>query len=360
LNEEPEVKADILITIGDTYAAMGQFEKSERVLELALKLQREINAPGSLTVADALYLLANTKRGLGKKKEQIELYEQANAIYRNNADGESQFPYFLLDYAASFSSAGNHAEAVRLTKESLDILQRKKGETHTAVAIARENLAVAYERWGDIDNAFLEIQKAVKLMPQYSGTTPMRLGNIYFLKGDLEKAEEQFLKARADFEKDNNLVWTSNALASLSGVYKAKGDNKKALDFITQAIDLDRQVYAPDHRTFLVHLANRGVLLTQTGDHKEGETIIRQAIKTWNKNKQNFAVDPSFGEQFLGECLLIQKRFAEAEPLLLNRYRKLKETQHPASPHLKLSVEKLAELYDLWGKPEKAALYAVD
>ena len=51
----------------------------------------------------------------------------------------------------------------------------------------------------------------------------------------------------------------------------------------------------------------------------------------------------------LGECLTAQKRFGEAEPLLLQSYRSLNESQGPGNPRTRLALQRLAALYEKWG-----------
>ena len=63
----------------------------------------------------------------------------------------------------------------------------------------------------------------------------------------------------------------------------------------------------------------------------------------------------------LGAALLGQKRYAEAEPLLVSGYEGLKERENklPASKrgNYLSSVTSLVQLYTDWGKPEQAALW---
>src|SRR5262249_42490967 len=61
----------------------------------------------------------------------------------------------------------------------------------------------------------------------------------------------------------------------------------------------------------------------------------------------------------LGEALLGQKKYAEAEPLLLegNEGMKKREAQIPpeSRPRLTRALERLVRLYESWGKKDKAA-----
>jgi eukaryotic-like serine/threonine-protein kinase len=64
-------------------------------------------------------------------------------------------------------------------------------------------------------------------------------------------------------------------------------------------------------------------------------------------------------ESMLGETLGDQKKYSEAEPLLLSGYEGLKrrETSIPPqeAPRLTRAVERLVKFYDAWGQKDKAA-----
>ena len=67
----------------------------------------------------------------------------------------------------------------------------------------------------------------------------------------------------------------------------------------------------------------------------------------------------SLPQGVLGECLTAQKRYAEAEPLLLESYNDLKASQGEQKPKTVEAIQRLASLYEAWGKPAQAALYRV-
>lgn len=339
LYEEPDVKAEILLTIGDTYASIGRFEASEPVLESATKMRREVYGDDNVKLADALFLLANTKRGLSKPEEMMRLYDQAYSIYRRHAGEESSFPYFLLDYAASFSQKGDHAEIVRLTKEAVDMLRRLKGKDDPAVAVARGNLAFAYYQWGDMDKALAEGQAAYETVQPATPLIVYWLGHIYFARNDSEKAEPLLLEAASRLEQE--VTRQAGTLISLAHLYQARGDHIKAEDFVNRALIIGRRSYSPNHPSLQSHLVSHGLIKTRAGKPKQGEAMIRGVLNQLSPDqRKGFEVS-------LGECLFAQQRYAEAEPLLLNYYRALKETQHPASPRLKKAQNQLQTIANL-------------
>lgn len=63
-------------------------------------------------------------------------------------------------------------------------------------------------------------------------------------------------------------------------------------------------------------------------------------------------------EGAIGECLAAQKRYDEAEALLLDSYQILKATTGQNDARLTEAAQRLANLYRAWGKPQKARFYS--
>jgi hypothetical protein len=59
----------------------------------------------------------------------------------------------------------------------------------------------------------------------------------------------------------------------------------------------------------------------------------------------------------LGECLSSQKRYAEAEELLLTSYHDLKSSQGEQNPRTVEALQRVVALYDAWSKPDQAARF---
>ena len=75
-------------------------------------------------------------------------------------------------------------------------------------------------------------------------------------------------------------------------------------------------------------------------------------------NRAEFAHNFGNLENALGECLLAQKRFAEAEPLLLTGYDDLQKRLGPQNRFTLQATHRLHDLYLAWNKPAEATRYA--
>jgi tetratricopeptide (TPR) repeat protein len=110
--------------------------------------------------------------------------------------------------------------------------------------------------------------------------------------------------------------------------------------------------------TFAAALAVQGSVLLSQNKPAEAEQKLRECLTVRQKAQPDDWT--TFDTQsMLGEALLEQKKYAEAEPLLLKGYEGMKkrEAQVPAEsrPRRTKALERLVRLYTAWGKKDNAA-----
>ena len=105
-------------------------------------------------------------------------------------------------------------------------------------------------------------------------------------------------------------------------------------------------------------LAALGSNLIQQKKWAEAEPILRECLAIREKAQPDDWNTFNTRSQ-LGGSLLGQKKYAEAEPLVLAGYEgvKAREAKIPApdKPRLSEAADRLVQLYDVWGKTDKAA-----
>jgi serine/threonine protein kinase len=105
-------------------------------------------------------------------------------------------------------------------------------------------------------------------------------------------------------------------------------------------------------------LAQLGRFLLQHGQPAEAEPVLRECLAIREK-KMPDDFRTFNARSLLGEALLGQQKYAEAEPLLLNGYQGLKQREatipRTSFVHPPDVVEHLVRLYEACGKPEEAA-----
>ncbi|HEY7387982.1 MAG TPA: hypothetical protein VH640_05705, partial [Bryobacteraceae bacterium] len=105
-------------------------------------------------------------------------------------------------------------------------------------------------------------------------------------------------------------------------------------------------------------VADLSLAYLSEGKFAQSEPLARQALD-WNKRKQPDDWQRFRAESLLGASLAGQKKYAEAEPLLLAGYRGMEQRKEqmglPNKYHWDRAREWIVQLYEAWGKPDRAA-----
>jgi len=106
--------------------------------------------------------------------------------------------------------------------------------------------------------------KALEIYPQYASAA-FETGDLYFINGDIPKAEEYFNKT---LSIDNQ---HTKALNNIGVIHIQNGQNSKALEFFEQVLRID-----PENSDAL---ANKGLYFYQTGDKEQAALFMEESLK---------------------------------------------------------------------------------
>jgi hypothetical protein len=161
---------------------------------------------------------------------------------------------------------------------------------------------------------------------------------------------------RKELGRDHPTTLTS--LGSLAAQYEGQGRYVEAEPLLREGLAAQRTKSGPDSVQVAAALATLGQNLLRQGKPAEAEPLLRECLAIRQKKLPNnwlrFNAQSLFGASLAG-----QKKYAEAEPLLLHGYEGLK--QHEAKDlgaskaRLTEALEQLVRLYETWGKPDAAA-----
>jgi tetratricopeptide (TPR) repeat protein len=147
-------------------------------------------------------------------------------------------------------------------------------------------------------------------------------------------------------------------LRNQAGSLYRQGKYTEAKSKADEALKIYRQSFGPHYDHYPTALAIQGLALTRMGEHEQGEHLLREALKLRIGSLPKGHYFTALAQSSLGECLMIEKRYGEAEPLLRESYESLRESQGPANPRTLLAKERLATLYQAMNKPALAAKYS--
>ncbi len=375
LNDQPEVKADLLSTIGNAYSIHAKYDRAQRCLREAYAIDLKL-APDTAQMARVTHQLANLAYLTGNYVEAESWYGQTIAICRRHAnDPDFQVQDFqgggpsaamaaaLSDAAFGERALGHFDQAEAMWREALAYAPRQGKYGFMSIA-PKTYLAQLYVDRGDVPEADSMASAAAEelraggfvfQLPQ----ALIDLGNVRRLERRYTEAESLIQEgtsrfARAQGDDNPNVAF---GLATLAMTHYDEGEYRLAEQDARKALKIADKLPQGSHY-YAGAITPLGLIMTKTGRRREGEALLREAlvIRQQRAPRRSNVVAIALGN--LGECLTEEKRYAEAEPLLTESYETLGSIQLPQSPVLRQAAERLAALYANWGKPRQAALYA--
>jgi hypothetical protein len=135
-------------------------------------------------------------------------------------------------------------------------------------------------------------------------------------------------------------------------------DEAEGLVLGPEAVAEDRGRFAADDPRLAYTLARFGHTLLRTHQPLEAEKVLRECL-TIGEKKEPDAWTTFNARSLLGQALLGQKKYADAELLLVQGFEGLKQRETNIPAHMRQvrltdALDRLVHLYDAWEKPEQA------
>jgi serine/threonine protein kinase/tetratricopeptide (TPR) repeat protein len=407
LKDEPEVRATLMDTMGRVYLNLGLYDKALPLLQEALKVRKAVLGNDHLDVAKSLSNLAELLRDRGDFTSAEALYREALAVRRKLLgnehpdvatnvvalavvfDDEGNYPgaealyrealamqrkllgnehtdvaRTLNNLANVLDAEGDFAGAETLYRETLTMLRKFFGNEHPAVAIALSNLANTLDDQGDYAGSEALNKEALAMRRKILGNEHpsvaenlANLGNALLDKGDTKGAEPLEREALAMRRKllGSEHPDVAESLVNLANVLLDKGDYAGAEKLYREALAMQRKLLGSDHPSVAGSLIGLAAISNGSGKPAQGEAFAREGLAVREKGLPKGHPDTAEAESILGACLVAEHRYDEAEPLLLGSSAILKAKRTERSRQAREALQRLVQLYEAWGKPEKVA-----
>jgi len=367
LKDQPEVQATLMDTMGDVYQNLGLYDRATPLLEEALNIRRHIFGEEHPDVAESLNKLALLLDAKGDYAAAEPLYRQALAMRRKLLGEEHPDVAASINNLASLLYAkGDYAAAEPLFREALALHRKLEGNDHPNVASSLNNLAMVLRYKGDYAAAEPLLRQALARRRKLLGedhpdvaTSVNNLAWLLYAKGDSAAAEPLFREALALHRKllgeDHPLVALS--LNNLATLLYTEGDSAAAEPLFREALAMRRKLLGNNHPDVAASLIGLGRLLTERGDPQAAKPLLHEGLEI---RRQTLPADhwlTANAESVLGDCLAALRRYNEAEPLLVKSYSILKAKRGEEDKSTQQALNRIINLYQAWGKPDKAAPY---
>jgi serine/threonine protein kinase len=361
LADQPEVKAEMLGTVGGTYMAQAKYELALRYLRQAYDLNLKLYGSNARQTAAVMLPLGDLSYLKGDYADADSWFQKAMPIYRRHANDED-FELRLLvgmlsDAAFVKKAVGRPLEAEALWREALAYGPRLPSRYRGQSIVPKTFLAQLYLDRGDIEKADALASEASRELRAF-GLDRVSLAQSLIDLGNIRSLQERYADADALLEEGTNLYAKAQGDGHPNVAYgwlcladsnyrQARYDAAEQDIRQAQAILEKLPNYTRNHGRVNTSL---GMIFVKTGRLREAEPLLRKglAIAEQKSPRQSNYVAAALGG--LGECLTVANRYAEAEPLLTESYKIIDSLHVPKSPTLKEARGRLATLYAAWGK----------
>ncbi len=347
LANEPEIQAEILFTLGQTYVGQGQNDKAEKLLRQAIDKFNLVFGEGNLRSMQSSVILGDTLYLAGKLDDADSFYSNAINYFRPKVvEDKSQYKWLAIalnDRGNVYANKGKFRESQALVRESVEISENITGRDRYVLPVVKSNLGTHMGMTGDFQEALKHFGNALEDMRSSGNELTLEGGTTYFNIGRMYTALEDYKTAESNFEKANQILINSggeehfytlqNNLHTAINYYKQER-YQEARELIERTLKLQHKVYPNGH--FSIAYSHRliGSIYTKTGLVQEGESQIRQALKMILETLKEPNPEISTIKTALAENLIAQKRNAEAKEILtsaLDGFVKTKGEDHPAT-----------------------------
>ncbi len=353
------------------YESAGRIDEAILLHEQNLKQREATLGPDHPDTLTSRSNLASAYRSAGRKADAIRLHEQT--LKQREATLGPEHPDTLHsrnNLAVAYGSAGRIKEAIPLLEQNLKQREVKLGPDHPDILIARSNLGQAYFMVGEFAKArpLLEPrlraasevyrQRLQELGPNHLDTVLALRDQAQVLcwQGRFDEAELRLwrvLAALNDRKPDDAVVAFTEGLIAGSGRQAKRAQTAEWL----RAWRAEHEQGGDGGLSVASALEYFGQQQLSQHNDTDAEPLLRDCLKI-RQAKQPDEWTTFHTQSLLGEALLGQKKYADAEPLLLSGYQGMKQRQAKIPPQGKMrltqTLQRLVQLYEATDKNDEA------
>jgi serine/threonine protein kinase/Tfp pilus assembly protein PilF len=364
--EQPVINAGVRSAIGEVYFSLGVYDQAEANLKPAMDvLRREYG--DHLDVAGSIQNVAVLLTYRGDLVGAEPLFREAIAMRKRLGDeGSSEMGAAWNQLAALLQKKGDFPGSEDAFQEALVVQRRVQDGPHRGVVMVLNNLGSLWIERGKNQEAEVVLREATDIYGQIgeentseAATTMGNLAAVLRNQGRYDEAEPLQRKVLTIQRKllGNDHPSVGLALHNLGTVLSKKGQHEESESLLRESLRVFKTVLGPEHTNVGIVSRGLGEALLAKGDASAAEELLRQAVEIHRKTLPSGHWQIAVSESSLGECYLILRRYDEAEPLLVEGYRKLKAAQGDKHRLTQEALERVVHLFEASGEQAQAEEY---
>ena len=206
---QPDVMADVLMTLGRTYISLGLFEPAVENLRAAVDASLKANGELHPTTATSMGWLGLALSYIGKYPEGEKISRQAVALQRKlHPEGNADLGVALYSLGMNLRSSDDPKSAERPLEEAVDLIGKHLGKNNGYYMATLTGLAMAREKLGNIDGAESLYRRAIEVgggvehrYRIYLAQATGYFGALLTNKGEYDEAEKMLRQSESIYRE---------------------------------------------------------------------------------------------------------------------------------------------------------------
>jgi non-specific serine/threonine protein kinase/serine/threonine-protein kinase len=324
--DKPLVESELQLTIGNAYQGLGLRTEAEEHIRRAYELSKAHRGADDPDTLNLLMQVSSVQADLGKNAEAIDTAKLALDGYtRRLGPNDSRTVIAAQNLGALYLYVERFADAEPLLKSALAIQTARNGYDNIDTLNTSDSLAQLYILQSRYSEALPLMEKGLDSYRRvfgpdhpYTHREMYGMAKVVLGEGNFPEAEKQFsailaaeLPLKGPRHPDVFASEQSRADAQLG-----EGKFDEAISGFEATLQNSQQAFGPKSPETLDIQANLAMANDFKGDLPRAEKIWQntlQSFRSLGKDQEASAVNT---EELLGQNLIHQHKYAQAEPLL--------------------------------------------
>ncbi len=325
LEADPDLRSDLLTTLGHILRKLGHGEKAWELWHESLELWRRHYPQDLAGQADRV-------NNLGVLYLDEQDYDNAESYFREAlglrmqlGDESGDMVFNLNNMATVLMYRGRYGEAEELYRRGLAIRSNLPGsDEHTRVSASLRSLGAVLLARGDLAAAEPPLREALEIQLREYGDSDTRATSVLDL---------------------------------LARVRFARGDSWEAEQLYRRSQEIRRQRFGNEHATVFWGDRNLVLLLLAEGELATARVVAESMHSGLRRTLPEQHWQIAAADVALGALLTAEGRYEEAEPCLTEGYEVLRAVRGEHSTYTRDARRRVYELYEARGRGAKAPAF---
>jgi non-specific serine/threonine protein kinase/serine/threonine-protein kinase len=355
------VLVTLLVAFGATMAVQARRIARERD-------RANTEAATAKQVADflvGLFNVSNPSEARGNSVTAREILDKgARQIDETLRDQPEVQARLQATMGAVYTSLGVYRAALPLLERAVATRRRLLGYDNPDTLSATNELANAYWYEGRLQEAeplYLDIvERRRRLFGEDHPDTLRAKFDLASVYGQQRRWDMAETLTRATLDAQTRALGedhpdTVASMTNLQFLYYRQGRYADAEPIATKALDITRRVMGDDHPRTLNDMHNLATIYDRLGRYGEAERLYLKSLDGLRRVLGDVHPDTAVTLAAVASLYKNLRRYDEAEPLAVEAYRAYVQSFGAEHDRTREAADRLAALYDAWGKPAMAA-----